>query len=185
MANVLLAVQALAVPATGVASSISARVVGVIGGDAITVVDAANTQYAVRLAGIDAPQSGQEFGDRSKQHLTNLVLHKEVRVDRHGHDPHGRLVGTVWTVPPDSPCQEPGCPKTLDVGLAQISVGLAWRCKACETGQSEQDRQRYDFAEQEARARKVGIWSSPDPAAPWDRPRSNPPDDADRESRVP
>ena len=63
------------------------------------------------------------------------------------------------------PC-EPGsrtCPKTLDVNLAQLTVGLAWHYKEYEKEQSEEDRHRYAFAEQEARARKAGLWSEPDP----------------------
>jgi len=38
------------------AEIISGRVVGVSDGDTITVLDSKNTQYKIRLAGIDAPE---------------------------------------------------------------------------------------------------------------------------------
>ena len=68
------------------------------------------------------------------------------------------------------PCASTGepCPKTLDVGRAQLTVGLAWHFKKYEREQSEEDRLAYAFDEQEARARKAGLWNEPDPTPPWD-----------------
>jgi endonuclease YncB( thermonuclease family) len=53
----------------GIAGSwvVVGRVVGVSDGDTITVLDDAKTQHKVRFAGIDAPEKGQAFGERSKQ----------------------------------------------------------------------------------------------------------------------
>ena len=61
-----------------------------------------------------------------------------------------------------------GSPKTLDAGLAQLTVGVAWHYKQYAGEQSEEDRERYSFAEVEARARKAGLWRERDPVAPWD-----------------
>ena len=52
----------------------------------------------------------------------------------------------------------PECPKTLDAGLAQITVGLAWHYKQYAKEQTEEDRERYSFAEVEARAKNAGLW---------------------------
>ena len=95
---------------------------------------------------------------------------KHVRVEWSKQDRYGRLVGKVWVTPVSHPCASKGepCPKTLDVNLAQLTVGLAWHYKEYEKEQSEEDRHRYAFAEQEARARKAGLWSEPDPTPPWD-----------------
>ena len=38
------------------AATLSGRVVGVADGDTITILDSSNTQYKIRLAGIDAPE---------------------------------------------------------------------------------------------------------------------------------
>jgi endonuclease YncB( thermonuclease family) len=72
----------------------------------------------------------------------------------------GRLVGTVWVVSPDMPCRDsPDCPKTLDAGLAQLTVGLAWHYKKYGREQDPQQRGEHVFAEEEARGIKVGLWS--------------------------
>ena len=73
MSRVLACFQTLLVCGTTFAAEIIGRVIGVHDGDTITVLDASKTQYKVRLLGIDAPESGQSFGTRSKQHLSDLV----------------------------------------------------------------------------------------------------------------
>lgn len=55
------------------ADILQGRVVGVADGDTITVLDASNTQYKIRLAGIDAPEKKQPFGQVSKKSLSGLV----------------------------------------------------------------------------------------------------------------
>jgi hypothetical protein len=52
-------------PACG--SDYSARVVGISDGDTITVLTAGKVQHRVRLHGIDAPETGQDFGSRAKR----------------------------------------------------------------------------------------------------------------------
>ena len=57
-------------------------------------------------------------------------------------------------VAPAGSCSDvdPLCPKTLDAGLAQTSVVLAWHYKAHAKEQTSEDSERYAFAEEEARA---------------------------------
>jgi endonuclease YncB( thermonuclease family) len=168
-ALVLLALTALAAAAP-VVHVLEGRVVGVADGDTVTVLDGNKVQHKIRLAGIDAPEKDQPFGQRSKQSLSNAVIGKPVRVEWSKQDRYGRLVGKVWVTPASHPCASAGepCPKTLDVGRAQLTVGLAWHFKRYENEQSEEDRLAYAFDEQEARVRKAGLWSDPDPTAPWD-----------------
>ncbi|HSD41117.1 MAG TPA: hypothetical protein VLD36_04545 [Burkholderiales bacterium] len=64
---------------------------GISDGDTITVLDSDKKQHKIRLSGINAPEKGQAYGERSRQ-----------------------------------PLDCPRCGKTLELGLAQISVGLAW-----------------------------------------------------------
>jgi endonuclease YncB( thermonuclease family) len=151
------------------AESLLGRVVGVSDGDTVTVLDTAKAQHKVRLAGIDAPEKGQPFGERSKENLSRLVFGRDVRVDWHKTDRYGRLVGTVWVVSPDMPCiGKPDCPKTLDAGLAQLTVGLAWHYKKYAGEQEPQQRGQYEFAEDEAKARRAGLWREPDSVPPWE-----------------
>ncbi len=53
------------------AEPIVGHVDGVADGDTITVLDALKHQHKIRLSGIDAPEGGQAFGQRSKQTLSD------------------------------------------------------------------------------------------------------------------
>jgi endonuclease YncB( thermonuclease family) len=160
----LLALSSLA--ARAATHSFEARVVGVADGDTITVLDANNVQHRIRLAGIDAPEKGQPFSERSKQSLRRMVMGRLVRIEWDEIDRYGRLVGKVWVTPAGINCNQQPCPKTLDAGRAQLTVGLAWHYLGRQ--QAEEDSLAYEFDETEARARRVGLWSEPDPIAPWD-----------------
>lgn len=63
------------------ADSVSGRVIGISDGDTITVLDAQRLPRKVRLAGIDAPEMGQPFGQVSKANLSALVFNKAVTVE--------------------------------------------------------------------------------------------------------
>ena len=146
------------------ADTLTGRVVGVADGDTITVLDADRQQHKIRLQGIDAPEKAQPFGQRSKESLSRLVFGKDVRVDWKKRDTYKRIVGKVWVQPASCPT----CPMTLDAGHAQITVGMAWWYRKYAKEQSPQDRGAYEFSEQEARARRVGLWSDADPVPPWE-----------------
>lgn len=148
------------------ADEFEGRVVGVADGDTVTVLEAGRIQHKVRLAGIDAPEKRQPFGQRSKQRLSDVVFGRPVRIEWSKEDRYGRKVGKVWVADPG--CRSPDCPKTLDANLAQITAGMAWWYRAYAKEQSAQDRGRYEFAETEARARRAGLWSEPAAVAPWD-----------------
>ena len=51
-----------------------------------------------------------------------MTHEKDARIECHKTDRFGREVCKVWVQPLDCP----RCGKTLDVGFAQISAGLAW-----------------------------------------------------------
>ena len=77
------------------AATLSGRVVGVADGDTITILDSSNTQYKIRLAGIDAPEKKQPFGNVSKKSLSDMVYGKQISVDYNKQDRYGRTVGKV------------------------------------------------------------------------------------------
>lgn len=137
------------------AGTITGKVVGVSDGDTITVLDAARAQTKIRLAGIDAPEKSQAFGNRSKQHLSDLVFGKVVEIDWGKTDKYGRTVGKVTV-------------GGKDANLSQVRAGLAWHYKAYEKEQSPKDRADYAQAEIDARTRKAGLWADANPIPPWD-----------------
>jgi len=83
------------------ASILEGTVVKVADGDTITVLDFNKVQHRVRVAGIDAPEKKQSFGNASGKRLVELVARKEVRVEFQKHDRYGRIVGKVWVRPPE------------------------------------------------------------------------------------
>ena len=58
----------------GAAEILEGRVVGVHDGDTVTLLIEGNQQVKIRLAQIDAPESDQAFGQRSKQSLSRGVF---------------------------------------------------------------------------------------------------------------
>jgi endonuclease YncB( thermonuclease family) len=143
----------LATRATHFATSVlEGTVVKVADGDMITVLDSNRQQHRARIAGIDAPEKGQPFGNASRKSLSATVSGKEERVEFQKYDRYGRIVGKVWVAPLDCP----PCGKTVDVGLAQPTMGMAWWYRYYTHEQSSQDQTRYEFAEKDARAKKAG-----------------------------
>ena len=146
--------------------TLSGTVVGVADGDTITVLDANREQHKIRLGAIDAPEKAQPFGQRSKEFMSAMVFGKDVDVQWQKHDRYQRIVGKVMVADPN--CRTSYCPKTLDAGLAQITVGLAWWYQKYAKEQSPEDAGRYEFAEHEARAKRAGLWADGNPVPPWD-----------------
>lgn len=133
---------------------IEGKVVGVSDGDTITVLDKNNKEHKIRFGGIDAPESKQDFGNKAKENLSNLVYGKTVRVISNKIDKYGRTVGTVFL-------------DGKDINLEQIKAGFAWHYKDYASEQSEADRTTYADAETVAKRSKSGLWSMANPTAPW------------------
>ncbi len=131
------------------------RVVGVIDGDTLDVLTGDKTQIRVRVAGIDAPEKSQAFGQKSKQALSDLVYGKTVSVLWKKHDRYKRVIGKIEV-------------DKVDAGLAMIQSGLAWHYKKYQSEQSRHDRALYHSAEVAARSERLGLWTDNDPIAPWD-----------------
>jgi endonuclease YncB( thermonuclease family) len=141
------------------------KVVAVSDGDTLTVLRE-HEQVKIRLAGIDAPEKAQAFGNRSKQRMSDMVFGKEVRVDDRKKDRYGRTIGRVWVASAD--CKASDCPKTLDAGLALLTMGLAWHYKQYAKEQPQEEQGQYAFAEEEARSKRVGLWREAEPVPPWE-----------------
>ena len=135
-------------------STFNGHVVSVADGDTIVVIDDAKRSYEIRLQGIDAPEGGQAFGDRSRENLSGLVADKEVTVSWFKRDRYGRIVGQVSI-------------NGADICLEQIKAGMAWHYKYFQSEQTAEDRRLYADAEVEARASRLGLWSDANPVPPW------------------
>jgi micrococcal nuclease len=127
------------------------KVVAVADGDTITVLEN-KTQYRIRLFGIDAPEHSQDFRNRAKQFVSDMVFGKQVRVVKQDVDRYGRIVGIVI-------CGD------VCVNEELVRNGLAWvyrrycKIQVCED---------WLALESQARAGKEGLWSHPGPVPPWE-----------------
>lgn len=137
------------------AYTINGRVVKVADGDTVTILDANNTQHKIRLLGIDAPESKQAFGQRSKQKMSDLVFGKMVNAECVNTDRYGRNLCKVLV-------------NGIDANFELVKAGLAWHYKQYQSSQTARDRRAYSQAELDARHGKIGLWSDPHAIAPWD-----------------
>ncbi|HHO9701264.1 thermonuclease family protein [Citrobacter braakii] len=136
---------------TGNASAdIQGRVIRVIDGDTIEVLQVTNERSRVRLDGIDAPEKKQAFGQRSRQFLNNQVGQQIVVVTGDKTDRYGRILGTVWL-------------EDQDVNAMQVGNGMAWAYRY----HGKASNSEYLRMEKEARKEKRGLWADPDPVEPW------------------
>lgn len=130
------------------------KVVGVSDGDTVTVLDENNKQQKIRLEGIDAPESKQDFGEKAKKNLSDLIYGKEVTVISNKTDKYGRKVGKILL-------------DGKDINLEQIKSGYAWHYKQYAEEQSKTDQKLYADAEVTAKGAKLNLWSLNNPVAPW------------------
>jgi len=125
------------------------RVVGVTDGDTITVLRNGRA-VTVRLAGIDAPERHQAYGQRAKQFAAALAHSRAVTVRVTGRDRYGRILGEVLL--PDG--------RSLNQEL--VRAGYAWWFR-----KYSQDA-RLARLEAEAREGRRGLWADRAPEAPWE-----------------
>ena len=130
-------------------TSFTGKVVKITDGDTIVVLIEGNQQVKIRLEGIDCPESNQDFGNRAKQTVSDLCFRKNVVIQKSGEDRYGRTLGFVFV-------------GDVNVNKELLRLGLAWHYK-----QYNKDEE-FAKLEQEARKKKIGLWSQPNPVAPWD-----------------
>lgn len=124
------------------------KVIGIIDGDTYDILKN-NTSERIRIDGIDAPEKGMPFYKVSKKHLSNLIFSKFITIEFIEKDKYGRWVGR-------------GFIDKLDISAEMIRAGMAWHFKKYS------DSEILSDLEIEAKNRKLGIWSNPNPLTPWE-----------------
>jgi endonuclease YncB( thermonuclease family) len=135
------------------AHEVGGRVVAVQDGDTVTILDAARVQHRIRIAGIDAPEKSQAFGEVAKRSLARLVHGRHVEARCPKRDRFGREVCSVFL-------------GTTDVGLEQVRGGYAWWYRDYAREQTPDDRAAYEEAETHAKQARRGLWNDPAPEPP-------------------
>ena len=131
-----------------------AKVLRVMDGDSLTVLDPHGQMTGIRLHAVDAPERQQRFSSEARSALQSRLLRQEVIITPLYREQNGRIVARVSL-------------EGRDVALEQIRRGLAWHYRRYAREQTPQDRKRYADGEREARAARIGLWADPLPTAPW------------------
>jgi endonuclease YncB( thermonuclease family) len=148
MAARLLVLVACCLAAVASAADFGGKVIHVADGDTLTVlVD--RQQIKVRLVEIDAPESKQPYGQKSKQSLSDLCAGKQAKVSDKGKDRYKRTLGRVT-------CDG------IDANAEQVKRGMAWVFDRYVA-----DRALYALQDA-AKAAKRGLWADPKPVPPWE-----------------
>jgi micrococcal nuclease len=125
------------------------KCVGVTDGDTIRVMRSGKAEK-VRLYGVDCPEKNQDFGTKARQFTAKLVFKKSVTVEPVDKDRYGRTVAWVSV-------------DGVSLNRELLRAGLAWWYR--HHAGKHKDLQ---LLESEARAAKIGIWSSSSPVPPWE-----------------
>ncbi len=145
----LLALSLLLFSTVACADVFQAVVVGLKDSDTIVVLTDEKKQITIRLDSIDGPEKKMSYGSVAKKALSDLIFKKRVTVDSHKIDRYGRTVADIW----------------LDnrlINLEMVKNGMAWVYVKYAKNPI------YFKAEREAKASKIGLWSQPNPQAPWE-----------------
>ena len=119
----------------------SYKVVGIIDGDTIEVLDlASNNNIRIRLAEIDCPEKGQNFGTKAKNYTSSQVFNKLVKINIIDTDRYGRSIAKVYY-----------SNKYLSEELVKNGLAIVYRKYS-----SNQKLLDFQF---NAKVKKLGIWS--------------------------
>jgi micrococcal nuclease len=129
--------------------TLNGKVVGISDGDTLTVLDDTKTQHKIRLAGIDAPEKGQAFGNKARAALGDKVFQQSVRVDVIDVDRYHREVGRIYF-------------GERFINMEMVRDGFAWRYVQYDKPGE------FTAAENEAREHQRGLWAEPNPMPPWE-----------------
>ena len=123
------------------------------------------TEFNVRLYGIEAPEiskihrnepllsrPGQRFAGRAFMALAKKVLHKQARLEIVHMSPHGTVYGILYV-------------DDRNINLEMAAEGWAWASRKVRKDPAQAE---YLLAEEQARAKKLGLWTQENPQPPWE-----------------
>jgi endonuclease YncB( thermonuclease family) len=133
------------------AAALACIVIGIADGDTLTArcdVPEGKVNITIRVAEIDAPEKAQPWGNRSKQHLSDVCFQKYAEVRPQTTDRYGRTVARVICEGTDSSAE-------------QVHAGMAW-----VFDRYVKDRSLY-AVQTAAREDRRGLWGDAAPMPPW------------------
>ncbi|MFH1816702.1 MAG: thermonuclease family protein [Pseudomonadota bacterium] len=108
----------------------------------------------VRLAGIDAPETDQPYGDAATRELAARVLNRRVAVTSVATDVYGRTIAHIHVA-------------GHEVGTELVQSGFAWAATRSRRAAELTKAQR------QARLDQRGLWQGAAPVPPWEWRRTH------------
>jgi endonuclease YncB( thermonuclease family) len=133
------------------AEQYDATVIKVIDGDTIWVKKD-NKHIKIRLSYIDAPELKQNFGIRSRNFLSTLVLDKNVEVNTNKKDRYNRHLGEIYIHNEK---------ESIFVNAKMLKSGNAWVYKKYISNPYLRNLENY------AKVNKKGLWNEKNIIEPW------------------
>jgi len=152
--RVLFLVLTLLIPCCVYADNIEGKVIRIIDGDTIDVINtvanasASNKPVRVRLSNIDAPEKKQAYGSWSAKQLSALLTSDHVNIEYRGTDKYGRILGTVYV-------------NGINLNREMVRAGAAWVYERYNA-----DNELPDIQNQARKSRR-GLWGDANPIEPW------------------
>jgi endonuclease YncB( thermonuclease family) len=147
-------------PAAGPGYTLEGRIVRIADGDTVTLLGANNRQYRIRLASIDAPETGhgkdkpgQPYAQASRRNLESLVAGRTLTARCYEQDRYGR---DVCDLPADG---------GETASRKQVAAGYAW-ANTVRHGEYLRDTSLPPL-ERAAREARKGLWAQPGAIEPW------------------
>ena len=124
------------------------------GGDNFEVGQREQLHYFC-VIGVDCPEPGQPFFQEARDYLVKACGDQEIEMEVLFYDNYKREIGHAWVTDIDG--------TRVNLAIALLSRGLGWY-----EGNQFEGSDRYRETMESARAKKIGLWSQPNPTPPWE-----------------
>lgn len=129
-------------------SQTPAKVIGIKDGDTIIILLEGNIEKTLRLAEVDCPEKGQDYGKNAKQFTSEQVFGKQIIFVPINEDRYGRTIAKVYYGN-----------KYLSAEI--IKAGFGWWYEKYSTNKSLGELQK------QAASKKLGLWQNENALSPW------------------
>ena len=128
------------------------KVIKITDGDTVNLLTEDYKTIKIRLDGIDAPERGQEYGDKSTKALGAMLKrgNQKVYLESLGQDKYGRTIGKLYL------------PDGTFVNEELVKEGFAWQYLKYNSDKE------LKAAQEKAQRAKLGLWRGDSPISPWE-----------------
>lgn len=129
----------------------SGKVIRIIDGDTIEILNDNDIPVRVRLWGIDAPEKKQAYGSKATTYLKGLIAGKRVLIKDRGEDIYKRTLGIVIY-------------NNQDINKIMVQNGFAW----AYDHKGKYVSLEYQRLQEIAKYKQLGLWQDKNPIKPYD-----------------